>query len=235
MKITPLITTFNGNPSQTIEITEKRKIIVIKNKKKTNKNYYSYQLNVPMDLLNLVILDGQYDKKINRKFCLQETNKQTYDFNMKEQLEKNDISIGLKRDLKKRNCALTLPKRKMEYLKAYDIYQDVIETINQDIEQDDKKFEVQPLMANLIFDAHIKKINKKNPITKENETHYDLIYDFRIYIKTNIDKDFINFAKKENANMDGLPGWLETLIIDWDNEKIKEVLDIESNVNKWQY
>lgn len=124
----------------------------------------------------------------------------------------------------KSNFQLTLPKKDMQYLQAYDNCQDIIESINKKIEHDntlvkdekDKKelFKLPLLYAELYF------------FQKFNIEYLHFEYELHIRIKADIDDALVEYIKTDPTNPGGIPGWLETLIIDWDDPAVQNLLGI---------
>ena len=216
-------------------LTDKKKITIITNTKKANgenKNYYSYQFNIPLNTMQIV-----YEKQLNKDgenklIYLQENNKQRYKFIFANTKPENAIETSIGINQKKRYVSYTLPKKHIEYLQAYDKYLDVLKTINKDIQEknklaDDKdkidEFKQQPLYINL------------ETVVTPNDNGKDLNYDMSFKIYTNVEQRFIDYAKKETAKYGGLPGWLQVLANDWETQKFLESLEIDDPINKWKY
>lgn len=130
----------------------------------------------------------------------------------------------------KKNIQLTLPKRDMEYLKAYDKCQEIIESINQEIQKENKSladcnkkplFKTPTLYAELYFFQHL------------NIEYMHFEYELHIRIKADIDDAFVNYVKNDKLNPGGIPGWLETLIIDWDDPVVQNLLGISSTIKDY--
>ena len=131
----------------------------------------------------------------------------------------------------KKTFQLTLPKKDMAYLQAYDSCQDAIEIANKKIEFDnalidndkDKKelFKIPMLYADLYF------------FQKFNIEYLHFEYELHIRIKADIDDAFVDYVKNDESNPGGIPGWLETLIIDWDDPAVQNLLGITSTVKDY--
>lgn len=139
----------------------------------------------------------------------------------------------------KKNYQLTLPKKNMEYLQAYDKYQETIETLNNEHKKyneftkrynennkgSDKEllpiFDIKPLYANMTL---VQKFNI-------NGLYFD--YELHIHINADIDDAFVDFVKNDIKNPGGIPGWLETLIIDWNDPAVQIALGIDNNIKDY--
>ena len=222
-----------------LSIKDKRKIIITKNKKKDNsdinadKRYYSYQINIPKDYLMLIQDNGEYmnPEKGNYWMHLLELNKQHYVIKLAPYGVKSLTTLAPiygNMNNNKPNIQLTLPKKDMPYLQAYDKCQDVISSMNKEIEQenqilktDKKSFKMPLLYAELYF------------YQKFNIPYMHFEYELHINIKADIDDEFIEHIKNDITNPGGIPGWLETLIIDWNDPAIHKALGISSELKDY--
>ena len=206
-------------------ITDTRKIIITKNKKKVNntsKTYYSYQLNIPKKFLMLIQDNYEYGKgKSNYLMHLIEIHKQHYAIKLAPHgvdclLSLPNIYGGIGKK-EKPNIQFTLPKKDMAYIQAFDKYQDAINKFNQ--EQDKK------IKARLYAELYL--------YQKFNIEYMHFEYELHINLKANIDDEFVNYIKNDESNPGGIPSWLETLKIDWSDPAVQKLLGISASIKDY--
>jgi len=158
--------------------------------------------------------EAKISEKINKKLGL--PTKKGYDI----------YKVYRNAELKdKKNYQLTLPKKDMAYLQAYDNLIDAIDKINEKIESnnklvddEDKKelFKLPVLYSDLFFQQ------------KFNIKYMHVEYELHIRIKADIDDAIIDYIKSDPLNPAGIPSWLETLAIDWDDPAVQKLLGIDA-------
>jgi len=196
----------NINDSNGITITDKRTITILKNersKKKTkNENegeikqeYYSYQLQIPKGFIQLIQKDQKpaYIYKITDTGYLIANENNKYSNTPLAQMPFYAYTN------KTNTLPLTLPKKQIEYLKAYDKLINTINMINQDLTED-KQFKRPPLTAIIRLNQYNKEVTP--------------IYHIHISLNANLDTEtrLIKYIQEDNKECGGLPGWFELLL-----------------------
>jgi len=139
----------------------------------------------------------------------------------------------------KKNIQFTLPKKDMAYLQAYDKYQETVQNINNENEKHNKLvekmieskkenipekkplFEIPPLYADMYF---MQKFNV-------NGLYFE--YELHININVDVDKSFVEYVQNDITNPGGIPGWLETLIIDWSDPVVQNHYNIHNSIKEY--
>lgn len=190
-----------------IKITEKRKVIIITNEKKTKKGmkkYYSYQLNIPKDFIDILPVTTDNTENTTYYWAIENKQKLIID-GLKPPLELEHQSEKLTATKNNKNTvSYTLPKRYLEYLQAYDIYQEIVNKYN--IEKEDKyKFTIAPLYADIELTA------ETDIYYNSGESIPNLHFELKIIVYTNIENEFIDYVKNNTKN-NIIPRWLDILI-----------------------
>lgn len=220
-KHTKKIDPTSNKKQQVLIIKEKRKIQLVRNTK-NNKTYYSYQINIPKDYLMLIQDDYEYNEKISYLMHFIEINRQHYVIKLAPYGVNNILTFPrifgyIGNDPRKKYFQFTLPKKDMQYLQAFDKYQDVINKINSSINNEDEKIAKPLLYSNMYF---VQYFDVKN---------MQFEYELHLSIDSNIDDKVIEYLENDLAESVAIPGWLETLLTDWNanNKKIKEKIGIQ--------
>lgn len=192
-------TLYNG-----LTISEIRNITVItKTNKDKTKKYYSYQLAMPTNYI--VPLINPETITDAHAFYFVPIGKQLYEIQISDKDIVNAFKIyklpikdekkgGLKEKMQK-VLQITLPKRNIEYLRAYDEYIKEIEKINTTTEKEKDKYVLQPLKA-------------KISLAILPNTEYDLKYNVTFNISVNFDKQFKKYMETTYPES---PNWYKTL------------------------
>ena len=189
--------------------TDKKKI-TISTSKKENKIYRTYQININNDYIRMLNDDDPTDTTNHKiKLYLIEKNKQSYQITTNADTINKVIETQIKINDKKTTSPLTLPKNDMEYIKAYDTYLNKIDKINTT----GKQFKPAPLNANILL---VFKINADNLLGIELSI---------TNLRVNIDDGFINYIQQEYKDIK--PDWLNTLLTDWNNEYLNQLMNIK--------
>jgi len=160
-----------------------------------DKTYTSYLLGIPDTAINLIIsMFIADDENENGYTILEKIDNQTYKIVITDELKPSTIRIGDIEgyDIKNKTYKTTLPKKKIEYLQAYDKYLENIEYINKKY---DKDFKPSDIGVNIIIN-----VAPANDESLQKEVIMRFI--------TNIDDKFKNSIELVN---DEIPDWLDLL------------------------
>lgn len=197
-----------------IEFIDKKKI-TISTRKKNNKIYRTYQININQDYIRMLLNDDPITPTETKKINLYLTKKheQHYVIQEKPNTINNPIKVTANFNDKKKIIQLTLPKNNIPYIKAYDDYLTTIDKLNAENNNTDECFDATPLYASTLFNIGVDDvtISLKMELSITN-------------IKTNIKKEFINYIQEENGGI--IPDWLKILITDWNDEYINTIFKI---------
>lgn len=208
-----------GNNKKNIQSIDHKKITV-STAYKNKKTYRTYQINIKQTyikaLLDNYISEPTKNEKI--QLYLAKKHKQHYKITKTSNTIDKTIQLNVKLNNSKKTTPVTLPKNDMEYIKAYDTYLETLDKINA--EKDNKNngndcFKAAPLKATVLLQFIV------DDITNEFKTELEILN-----IRTIINKDFIEYVKKQNNNI--LPSWLDMLITDWNKEYINTILNISN-------
>ncbi len=181
-------------PIEIMHLYEYKKITVQKRTIK-DKTYTSYLLGIPDTVINFIIYMFTADDENKEGYTiLEKIDNQTYKILITDELKPGTIRIGDIEgyDIKNKIYKTTLPKKKIEYLQAYDKYLENIDYINKKY---DKNFKPADIGANIIFNfapADAESLQK------------EVIMRFI----TNIDDKFKNSIELINNE---IPDWLDLL------------------------
>lgn len=182
--------------------------VIFKLKNKINgKEYYSYQLPIPRDFLMLVQQDkpGYTTQLIEKSNTWYQIKSDSNNLNSVSNLDwiygkypitEDDIDEYLNETF---NVKITLPKKKMLYLQAYDEYLNAMDELDK--MHTDKKYGVMPLVVDMQLYPKYNLNNKDMPITP--------VYVLNLSI--GIASISPNLYKEFEKLYDGIPGWLKIL------------------------
>lgn len=171
------------------------KKITVQKRTIKNKTYTSYLIGIPVTVISHIIHEFIKDDDPEMGHTvLEKIDNQTYKMSIVKEINPEMIILdkGQGHDIKNKVIKSTLPKKKIEYLQAYDKYLEMIEYINNKY---DKEFEPAIITAFITIN-----------IAPADNT--ELQTEVLIRFNTNIDDKFINCMELLN---DEIPDWLELL------------------------
>lgn len=206
------------NYGNQLTLADERKITISTSTKANGNKYISYQVNMPLAYLNLLENKNtlmEHDYKTKKELYIIKIDEKQYEIKTSAKLTDKAIKISFNPNYKRRTIPITLSKKDIEYINAYDTYRNMLLKINQEINKTNPTYKTlnkqNKIMTNEVLPfalspltAIIKLSFVINNSKQELEPFLYLNLDVKIY------DDFAIYVKKINDN--SFPLWLDTLL-----------------------